>query len=79
MLTHLPTPSTFPIPLLPAHPLICSTRDIAGCVQNISQNQPVHPVAMYRKQRKFGVAEVWRIWQIDKICQTFVRQLTTRP
>jgi len=31
---------------LPTHPLIYSTHDIAGCVQNISQNQPVHPVAM---------------------------------
>ena len=27
-------------------PLTCGTRDISGCVQNISQNQPVHPVAM---------------------------------
>jgi len=30
----------------------------------------------YRKRRKFGVAKVWRI---DKIRQTFIRQLTTRP
>jgi len=30
----------------------------------------------YRKWRKFGVAKVW--W-IDKIRQTFIRQLTTRP
>jgi len=28
-------------------PLIHCTYDIAGCVQNISQNQPVQPVAMY--------------------------------
>jgi len=33
----------------------------------------------YRKQRKFGVAKIWRIWQIDKIWQTFIRQLTMRP
>jgi len=26
--------------------LICSSHDIAGCVQNIFQNQPVHAVAM---------------------------------
>jgi len=33
---------------LPTHPtLICSTPDIAGCVQIISQNQQVHQVASY--------------------------------
>jgi len=30
----------------PPTPLICGIHDIAGSVQNISQNQPVHPVAM---------------------------------
>jgi len=29
------------------HNLICGTCDIAGCVQNVSQNQPVQPVATY--------------------------------
>jgi len=33
----------------------------------------------YPKRRKFGVAKVWWIWRIDKICQTFIRQLTMRP
>jgi len=40
--TNPPTPST-----LPTYSLIHSTRDIAGCVQNVSQNQPVQPVAIY--------------------------------
>jgi len=48
--TDIIDPPTFPLhtphPLLPTHLLICSICDIAGCVQNISQNQPVHPVAM---------------------------------
>jgi len=43
-------PPTLPFlpayPLLPAHPLICGICDISGSVQNISQNQPVHPVAI---------------------------------
>jgi len=47
VLTHPPTPSTFPTP-----PLICSTCDIADCVQNVSQNQPVQPVAMYPVQKQ---------------------------
>jgi len=37
-------------PTLPLHPpthsLVCSICDIPGCVHNISQNQPAHPVAM---------------------------------
>jgi len=40
LLTHPPSP------LPSTHPLICSTCDIAGFVQNISQNQPVHLVAL---------------------------------
>jgi len=44
-------PPTFPLHppyLLPIHPpLICAIRDIAGCFQNFSQNQPVQSVAMY--------------------------------
>jgi len=40
------------LPLHPPHPsparppLICGIRDISDSVQNISQNQPVHPVAI---------------------------------
>jgi len=40
------------LPLQPPHPapahspLICGTCDILGSVLNISQNQPIHPVAM---------------------------------
>jgi len=30
----------------PPYPLICDICDIAGSIQNKSQNQPVHPVAM---------------------------------
>jgi len=30
----------------PTHPFICGIHDISGSVQNISQNQPVHPVAI---------------------------------
>jgi len=30
----------------PTHPLIRGIHDIAGCFQNFSQNQPVHPVAI---------------------------------
>jgi len=37
-----PSPST-----LPTHPLICGIRDIAGCFLNVSQNQPIQPVAIY--------------------------------
>jgi len=38
VLTHLP----------PTHPpLICGIHDIAGCIQSVSQNQPVQPVAIY--------------------------------
>jgi len=38
---------TLPTPLPPAaHPLICGIRDISGSVQNKSQNQRVHLVAM---------------------------------
>jgi len=36
----------FPSPLPLTHPLICGIRDISGSVKNISQNQPVHPVAI---------------------------------
>jgi len=48
LLSHPPSPpppTCHPLP--PAHPLLCGTRDIAGCVQNISQNQIINPVAMY--------------------------------
>jgi len=31
----------------PTHPLIYSTRDIAGYFQSISPNQPVQPIATY--------------------------------
>jgi len=34
------------LPLHPPHPLISGIHDISGSVQNISQNQPVHPVAI---------------------------------
>jgi len=30
----------------PSHPLICGICDVSGSVQNISQNQPVHPAAI---------------------------------
>jgi len=33
--------------LTPTHPLICGTLDIAGCVQSVSQNQPIQQVVMY--------------------------------
>jgi len=46
-ITHPPTPSTLATSLPPNHLFICGTCDIAGCVQNISQNQPVHRVAIY--------------------------------
>ena len=38
--------SALPIPPI-LHFLICSTHDIAGCVQKVSQNQSVQPVATY--------------------------------
>ena len=45
-LTTPPTPST-PSPPPPPHPhLICGICDIAGCVQNVTQNQPVHTVVI---------------------------------
>jgi len=34
---------------------------------------------IYHKQWKFGVAKVWWNWWINKIRQTFIRQLTIRP
>jgi len=34
-------------PTHPSHPLKCGTCDVAGCVQNVSQNQPDQPVAIY--------------------------------
>jgi len=34
------------LPLHPSHPIFWGIHDIAGRVQNISQNQPVHPVAI---------------------------------
>jgi len=34
---------------------------------------------MYHKRQKFGLAKVWQIWRIDKICQTCIHQLTMRP
>jgi len=30
----------------PTHHLICGIRGISGCVQNISQNQPVNPITI---------------------------------
>jgi len=39
-------PSTHP-------PLICVTHDIAGCVQNASQNQPIQPAAIYTRILKY--------------------------
>jgi len=29
------------------------------------------------KRRKYGRILVWRIWQIEEICQTLIHQLTT--
>jgi len=36
-----------------------------------------NPLAIYRKRRNFGVTLVWRIWRIEEIRQTLVRQLVT--
>jgi len=44
---NLPTHPLHPShPLSSTHPFIRGIRDMVGCVQNISQNQPVHPVAI---------------------------------
>jgi len=45
--TWLPMSKNIVNPPSPSHPLICGIRDISGSVQNISQDQPVHPVYPY--------------------------------
>jgi len=50
-LTHPTTPSTLPPFNSPSSPqpavlLKCGTHDIVGCVQSVSQNQPVQPVTV---------------------------------
>jgi len=43
----------------PTHPLICSIHDIAGRVQNASQNQPVQPVAIYYVSAMIAIAPLY--------------------
>ena len=49
-------------PPLPSHSLIHGTRDIAGSVQKVSQNQPVQPVAINASVMPYSISSANLMW-----------------